>query len=132
MIDEIVTRVWDELIGRLSGPLSFRFVIQPAVAVTLAIRAGLRDARAGRPPFLWTAITDARQRRAMLRGGWRDVSRLFAVATTIDILYQVDVLHLFRPLQALLIAATLAIVPYVVSRPLVARLVAARRRRSGR
>jgi hypothetical protein len=132
VIDEIVTRVWDELIGRLSGPLSFRFVIQPAVAVTLAIRAGLRDARAGRPPFLWTAITDARQRRAMLRGGWRDVSRLFAVATTIDILYQVDVLHLFRPLQALLIAATLAIVPYVVSRPLVARLVAARRRRSGR
>jgi len=68
VIDEIVTRAWDELIGRLSGPLSFRFVIQPAVAVALAIRAGLRDARAGRPPFLWTAITDARERRGMLRG----------------------------------------------------------------
>ena len=131
MIDEIVTRVWDELIGRLSGPLSWRFVIQPAVAVTLAIRAGLRDARANRPPFLWTAITDARQRRAILLGGWRDVSRLFAVATTIDILYEIYVLHLFRPLQALAIAGTLAIVPYVASRGVVARLAAARRRRSG-
>ena len=43
-------------------------MLQPAVAVTLAIRAALRDARADRPPFLWTAITDARQRRAMLLG----------------------------------------------------------------
>lgn len=132
MIDEIVTRVWDELIGRLSGPLSLRFVIQPTVAVTLAIRAGLRDARTGRSPFLRTAIADARQRRAILLDGWRDVSRLFAVATTIDVLYQIDVLQLFRPLQALAVAATLAIVPYVASRGLVARLVAARRRRSGR
>jgi hypothetical protein len=132
VIDEIVARLWDQLIGRLSGPLSLRFVIQPSVAVMLAIRAGLRDARTGRPPFLWTAITDARQRRAILLGGWRDVSRLFVVATAIDIFYQVDVLQLFRPLQALAVAGTLAIVPYVASRGLVARLVAARRRRSGR
>jgi hypothetical protein len=132
VIDEILTRVWDQLVGRLSGPMSLRLVIQPAVAVTLAIRAGVRDAHAGRPPYLWTAITDARQRRAMLLSGWRDVCRLFAIATSLDVLYQIDVLRFFYPLQALVVACTLAIVPYVTIRGLVAYLVAGQSRRPGR
>jgi hypothetical protein len=61
-------------------------LLRPAVAVTLGIRAGVRDARASRPACLWTIIADAGQRRTMLRGGWRDASRLLASATGLDIL----------------------------------------------
>jgi hypothetical protein len=128
VFEEFVTRFWDQLVGRLSGPLSLRFVIQPAVAVTLGIRAGVRDARANRPPYLWMAITDGRHRRPILLSGWRDVSRLFAVATGLDIVYQIGVLRFFHPLQALTISCTLAIVPYVATRGLSARAVAYRRR----
>jgi hypothetical protein len=50
-MDELLT--WDMLIGREHGPLAFRLVLQPKVAALLAIRAGVRDAKAGRPPHGW-------------------------------------------------------------------------------
>jgi hypothetical protein len=31
--------MWDELLARVSGPFSFRIVLQPTVALILAIRA---------------------------------------------------------------------------------------------
>jgi hypothetical protein len=50
VVEEQLARVWENLGGRLSGPLDFRFVLQPIVVTLIAIRAGLRDARRGSPP----------------------------------------------------------------------------------
>jgi hypothetical protein len=36
--------------------MTFRLILQPAMAVFLAIRAGLRDAREGKPPLSLTAL----------------------------------------------------------------------------
>jgi hypothetical protein len=129
----MLTRAWDQLIGRLSGPLPFRFVLQPLVAAALAIGAGLRDARAGRPPFLWTVLADRREWRATLRSGWRDIGMVFVVAVALDALYQVAVLRFFYPLQTLIVACLLALVPYAAIRGPVTRLAGtAQRRRRGR
>lgn len=46
-ISEIFSRAIEQLLGRASGPLHLRLVIQPIMATILAIRAGLRDAREG-------------------------------------------------------------------------------------
>ena len=48
-MDDLLTRIWEMLIGREHGPLAFRIIIQPLVATFLAVRAGLRDAHAERP-----------------------------------------------------------------------------------
>ena len=45
MLYETIARGWENLVGRLGGPMSFRFLMQPAVAIFFAIRAGVRDAR---------------------------------------------------------------------------------------
>jgi hypothetical protein len=132
VIDEMAARIWEQLTGRVSGPLSLRFLLQPTVAVTLAIRAGIRDARAGRPAFLATLVGDVGRRLELLRSGWADIGQLFAVAFVLDTLYQIEVLRFFHPLQTLAVAATLAIAPYVAVRGLVTRLVGAFRRRSVR
>jgi hypothetical protein len=50
-IGEFFARVWEMLIGRADGPFTLRLILQPAVAAIFAMRAGLRDAREGRPPF---------------------------------------------------------------------------------
>ena len=42
--------------------------------------AGLRDARAGRPPYFWAILTDPLHRRDLLREGWKAVARIFVVA----------------------------------------------------
>ena len=40
MLEEIIARGWENLVGRFGGPMSFRFLVQPAVAIIFAARAG--------------------------------------------------------------------------------------------
>lgn len=43
------------LTRRFGGPMSFRLILQPAMATFFAIRDGIKDARLGRPP-LWRVL----------------------------------------------------------------------------
>ena len=92
-MEEMFTRGWDELLARETGALHFRVILQPLVATFFAIRSGARDAREGRPVFFWTVVLDAPQRRFMLCQLWKDVGKLFLVAVTLDVTYQLVVLH---------------------------------------
>jgi hypothetical protein len=113
----------DMLIGRWEGPLAFRILVQPAVAASLAIRAGLRDARAGRPAYGWALTTDAERRRDLIREGWNDVWKLFTAAVVVDLIYQVIELRWVYPGQALIVAATLALPSYFLIRGVTNRAV---------
>jgi hypothetical protein len=53
-----LTRIWTDLVGRLSGPLTLRLFLQPVMASLFALRDGVRDAPAGRPPYLWTIFSE--------------------------------------------------------------------------
>ncbi len=50
-MEYLFSREWDDLAGRVGGPMTFRLILQPTVATILAVRAGFRDARAGRAAF---------------------------------------------------------------------------------
>lgn len=50
-MDDLTTRFWAELVGRTTGPMMFRFILQPLMAMFYAYRDGLLDARSGRPPY---------------------------------------------------------------------------------
>ena len=86
-------------IGRLDGPLHFRFYAQPLMAMLLAFRDGRQDAREGRPFFAWTVFSDPAQRRQLLLDGWKRISRVFFIALAIDFIYQLIVRNGFRPVQ---------------------------------
>ena len=120
-MEELLTRVWEMLIGREHGPLAFRIIIQPMVAAFLAVRAGLRDARAGRPAYGWTVTTDPVDRQELIRQGWKDVGRLFAAAVIVDLIYEIIVYRWIYPGQALIVAATLALPAYFLIRGLANR-----------
>jgi len=115
--------IWDEVVGRLSGPMWLRFIIQPIVSTVFAIRAGVRDAHEARPAFLQSLLSDPNLRRQQLLSGWRDVGLLFCVAATLDAVYQVGVLRFLYPVQAIVIAGALALGPYVICRGLVTRVM---------
>jgi hypothetical protein len=122
-MDEMLTRMWGDLVGRIGGPMSFRLVLQPLVAIVLAIRAGARDAREGRPLYFWTILTNPGDRRALLESGWKAVVRVFILAVLIDGIYQVLVFRWFYPVEALVVAFLLACVPYLAIRGPVNRLL---------
>jgi hypothetical protein len=128
-MNEMLQRVWDNLIGRTSGPMNFRLIIQPAVAIFIAIRAGLNDAREGRPAFFWAALSNRAYRPELLRQGWKDVGKVFILAIVLDSIYQLIVHGGVYVLELLITAVVLAIVPYVLVRGPVNRI--ARTKQSG-
>jgi hypothetical protein len=121
-MEEALTRLWNDLIGRIGGPMSFRLLLQPAMALIFAARDGLKDAREGRPAYFYSLFTDPENRRSRLREGFKAVSRIFALAIIMDLIYQVIVLRWFYPLQALIVAFVLAFLPYILLRGPVNRI----------
>ena len=121
-IQSILTRFWDQLIAQPSGPLAFRLILQPIMAAILAILDGLKDARAGRPLYTWTILTDPAQRAGYLREGLKRVSRVIVFALVMDAIYQFIVLRWFYLGEALVTAFVLAVLPYLLIRGPAARI----------
>jgi hypothetical protein len=111
-----------DLVDRLSGPMKLRFLLQPAMAAIFAVRAGLKDAKLGRSPYLLGLITDPAHRSEMLKDGLKDVGKVIFLALSLDIVYQIIVLHVFYPGEMVVVVFVLAIAPYLVLRGLVMRL----------
>jgi hypothetical protein len=122
MLSEILNRGVEQLLGRASGLLNLRLVIQPLVAIILAVRAGLKDARAGNPAFLWTILTNSAGRQLLIQSGWKDISKVFVIAIVLDAVYQLIEFRAFYIIQALIVAAVVALVPYILFRGIVTRL----------
>ena len=114
-----------EIAGRPTGPLAFRFYLQPAIAIFLAVRDGLADARLGKPAYFWAVFTNPENRRVLLLEGWRSIRRVFVLALVMDCVYQALVFRGFRPIEAHFVAALLAIIPYAILRGPVNRIAKA-------
>ncbi len=123
--------VWQEIAARPTGPMAFRFYLQPAMATIFAVRDGIKDAKAGRPPFFWALFNRPEQRSELLRSGWRSEGKVFLLALALDVIYQLTVLKHFRPFEGLFVAVVLAIVPYVLLRGIIGRLSRTREPVSG-
>jgi hypothetical protein len=110
-----------DLPKRLTGPGRFRFVLQPAAAIFLGIRAGKADAIAGRIPYLLGLVRGNGQRLTMLKTALVDVSTLVAVAILLDCISQFLILGQVFPGPALLVGPVLIAIPYSLSRALTNR-----------
>jgi hypothetical protein len=128
-MEEMLARAWDNLLARDSGPLHFRLFLQPLVATILAIRAGWADARAGRPIFFWTLVREPAKARTVLKNAWKLVGKVFIVAVALDVVYQLIVLQWIYPLETLIVATFLALVPCMVVRAIGNRIVTFARHR---
>jgi hypothetical protein len=123
MTGEFLRQALGHLVGRVDGPLAFRLILQPVVATVLAIRAGLKDVRAGRPAHAWAILTDSVHRRQLLQETWKDVAKVFVAAVVIDLVYEIVVFRWVYPLQSLIVATILAVLPYLLVRGPVNRIV---------
>lgn len=119
-------RIVNDMADRVSGPMKLRLVLQPAMASIFAILAGMKDARAGKPPYFWAILNDPAHRADMMKDGWKDVGKVFMLAMALDVVYQFVVLKFVYPGEVLIVAFLLAIVPYLILRGLVNRLTSRR------
>jgi hypothetical protein len=119
---EAFERAWHDLVDRPSGPMAFRFILQPAMAAIAGILDGVKDARAGRSPYFWTVLSKPQERVERLREGLNATARIILLGLAMDVVYQLIVLKTFYPVEALIIAFLLAFVPYLLIRGPVARI----------
>ena len=117
-----IQRVLRQLAARLGGRMTFRFILQPAMAAIAAIHDGRRDVRLGRSPYLWTMLREPQHRIPRLREGLNTTARIILLGMIMDAIYQIIELQRFYPLEAVIVALMLAFLPYVVFRGVVMRI----------
>lgn len=119
----VLKRLWDNLLNRPDGTMSFRFILQPAMAIVVAVRDGRRDVRLGRNAYFATLVGDRAARGERLREGLNATARIILLGIIMDAVYQAIALHRFYPNEAVIVALVLAFLPYVAARGLVTRAV---------
>ena len=113
-----------EAVGiRHNGPMSFRLILQPIMSLIYATLAGVRDAKAGNPPFLSALISGKADRKQLLKELWKDVGKVFILAVIMEVIFEIIELKTVHPFEVLRVSFWLAIVPYLIFRGPVARIV---------
>jgi hypothetical protein len=115
-------RLWHDLVERPGGPMTFRFFLQPTMALIAAVADGIKDARTGRSPYFLTVLNQPQERMARMREGLNATARIILLGVAMDVMYQEQVFNAFYPAEAVLIALALAFVPYLLLRGPAARL----------
>ncbi|HTO91688.1 MAG TPA: hypothetical protein VMJ70_11215 [Candidatus Sulfotelmatobacter sp.] len=124
----------DGLAARLTGPMNFRFILQPVLAILMGIRDGRHDSKAGTPPFLFEVFTDPAHRKRNLVGALKSLLVPIAIGTVLDGVAQYLIFRdvpgrtlVVHPLAALVVGTTVIGIPYALARSLTNRLLRSRR-----
>lgn len=121
----------EKLVARLTGPMHFRLILQPLVAIALGIRDGLKDARAGRPPFLMDLIVRPEGRRRQLKQALQSLIKPLIIAIVLDAVVQYLMFGAIYPVAAVFVGVVLIAVPYSLARGLTNRIVSGRTKAMG-
>ena len=113
---EVHQRFWADIADRLHGPMTFRFILQPVMAAIAALHDGINDARYGHKSFFWSVRGDPAQQKGRLREGLISTARVILLGISMDVIYQFKELDRFYPVEALMMAILLAVIPYFIFR----------------
>jgi hypothetical protein len=121
---DFLHRFWTDLIGRSDGPMTFRLFLQPTMALLMALRDGIKDAKAGREPYyVHMRHADPVERKRAWREGVTATARILLLGVAMDVIYQFKVFGGFRyPLEAFVVAIVLAFLPYLLLRGPITRI----------
>jgi hypothetical protein len=119
---EVRARIWQNLLERAGGPMTFRFILQPIMAAIAAFLDGVKDARTGRAPFLETVLFNPAKRAGRLQEALIATARIILLGLVMDAIYQFIEFKTFHPAEAVIIALLLAFVPYVALRGIISRI----------
>jgi hypothetical protein len=122
-MEEFLQRFAHGFMSRLEGPYQFRMIVQPLMAIIFAIIDGLKDAKLGKPAYLWAVFSMPEHRRELLKNGWKHFGKIFILGIILDVLYQLKVHGTIISWVGIIIAAlVLAVLPYMLLRGPVNRI----------
>ena len=129
-MEEIWQRYIENLFARLDGPLHFRLIMQPMMAAIFAVIDGVKDAKLGKPAYFWDVATSPEHRRELIKSAWKRIGKIFVLAVVLDVVYQLKVNRWVYPGETLTVAILLAVVPYILLRGPINRIICWRRNKA--
>lgn len=114
-----------EMFPRLTGPLGFRFIVQPLAAAFLGMRDGRRDNRSGEAPYFLDLLIHPHNRRRKLNSGIAALLVPITIGIVLDLVAQQLIFEQIRVFQAVVVGTFLIGLPYVVVRGLANRMIKA-------
>jgi len=109
-------RLIEHLLSRASGPMHFRLLMQPAMAIFLAIRDGVKDSKESKPAYLWSIFTQPEDRTQLLKDGIKSLTKILIMALALDAIYQLIQFRWIYPGEEIVVALVLAVIPYALMR----------------
>lgn len=119
---DVRERIFTSIAERPGGPMTFRFILQPVMATALAAIDGIRDARNGTPPYLWSLISGSQERAGQIYDGIVATARVILLGLGMDVAYQIIEFKTVYPGEAAIVAVLLAFIPYLLLRGPFARV----------
>jgi hypothetical protein len=107
--------------------MSLRFVFQPLIGLLLGVRDGMKDAKAGEPPFILDLIVNRGGRKARLTSLFKSLSRTIIIAIALDMIAQYLIFNKILVTSAIIVAAIILVVPYSVARAATNRIITKRK-----
>ncbi len=117
----------DYLIELISGPGTFRFVLQPLFSILMGVRDGRNDAKSSTPPILQLLLLQSGKRSETLKGTLKSIALPLIFAVALDSIFQVFIFGVWRLQWALVVGVGLVGIPYILSREITNRVFSARR-----
>ena len=127
-MNELAQKVVEGIVARVAGPMSFRFIMQPAIAVLLGIRDGRLDAKAGTPPYIFHLLFKPAGRHRAISSALRSLLTPVIVGTVLDAIAQFLIFQRVHLLPALYVGAFVMGVPYSLARGISNRVITAMRK----
>lgn len=109
---------------RHSGPLSIRLIIQPIMSLAYAVISGIKDAKAGRVPFLIDGLILGKEnRKVALTELWKNVGKLFIMAVIMEVIFEIIEFKTVHPFEVIRVSFFLSILPYIIFRGVAERII---------
>jgi hypothetical protein len=123
-----MTQFFEHLLARLTGPMHFRLILQPLMAIALGIRDGRKDAAAGRPPFVTDLLLRPEKRGRNIKEALKALAKPLVIAIVLDAVSQYLMLGVIYPGAAVFVGVVVMGLPYSIARGVTNRIVTTRRK----
>jgi hypothetical protein len=112
----------NNIIANITGPLSFRFILQPAVAFILGIRDGRLDTKLKKHPFIYEIITNPMNRQPTIKNALRSILISVIIGIITDMIAQHLIFNQVRILPAVVVGCLVISLPYGIARGVTNRI----------
>ena len=109
-MDHFFARFGEQLVARITGPMKFRLVLQPAMTISSSQSRWPERCQRGKPAYFWGLFSAPAKAQGRLEVRWKGIHPL-EYSTVLDAIYQFIVLRWFYPGEAVAVAIILTIIP---------------------